>query len=127
MSAVDGLSTLMVEKAAAWASRAWLRFCSTEYSCMKPLTSAGLRMDRKRSNEANEDFQGMSERARTTCVRWLCSTALPRTVPPVKSCKSEHAQLETGGGLFSAGEAYLSAAPGAMPTRTAHFSRGSTR
>ena len=32
----------MLEKAAACASRAWLRFCSTEYSCMKPFTSCGL-------------------------------------------------------------------------------------
>ena len=32
----------MVEKAAAWASKAWLRFCSTEYSCMKPFTRDGL-------------------------------------------------------------------------------------
>ena len=31
-----------VEKAAACASRAWLRFCSTENSCMKPFTSCGL-------------------------------------------------------------------------------------
>ena len=33
---------LMVEKAAACASSAWLRFCSTEYSCMYPFTKAGL-------------------------------------------------------------------------------------
>ena len=35
-------STFRVEKAAACASRAWLRFCSTEYSCMNPFTSCGL-------------------------------------------------------------------------------------
>ena len=34
--------TLMVEKAAACASSAWLRFWSTEYNCMKPFTRAGL-------------------------------------------------------------------------------------
>lgn len=36
------MSTLMVLKAAACASSAWLRFWSTEYSCMNPLTSCGL-------------------------------------------------------------------------------------
>ena len=43
MSRTDaGQLALMVEKAAACASRAWLRFCSTEYSCMKPFTKRGL-------------------------------------------------------------------------------------
>jgi hypothetical protein len=39
---LQGQLALMVEKAAACASRAWLRFCSTEYSCMNPFTSCGL-------------------------------------------------------------------------------------
>lgn len=36
------MRTFSVENAAACASKAWLRFCSTEYSCMKPFTSCGL-------------------------------------------------------------------------------------
>lgn len=36
------LLTLKVLKVAACASRAWLRCCSTEKSCMFPLTSCGL-------------------------------------------------------------------------------------
>ena len=39
---LGGCLTFRVEKAAACASKAWLRFWSTENSCMKPFTSCGL-------------------------------------------------------------------------------------
>lgn len=41
-AATASMLTLSVENAAACASKAWLRFWSTEYSCMKPFTSCGL-------------------------------------------------------------------------------------